>query len=135
MPADIACEISRLTTPRQLQLAGMIASAVAVSPRSGIRVPSTLIALPGRRLAVWLAPLGGAPVAACDPDDGLAGLAGVDPPAGRPVCRPPRETGIPAPEKDGLALNIVSTMPAIIVRTRHPAMSGTTIPLRRIGAR
>src|SRR5690349_13532127 len=47
--------------------------------------------------------------------------------AGRFACRPkpPR----------GFALNVVSTMPATMARTRHPAMSGTIIPLWRSGVR
>jgi len=132
---------SRLTTVAHPHLAGTMASAAPVSLRSGTPGPSTLIAWPESWTRTgWLGPLEALTAAGGEAD---ARPPGPDAPAvpGCPAAGP--EFPVPwlagdgpaKPEKFGFALNIVSTMPAIIARTRHPAMSGTTIPLRRIGAR
>src|SRR6266699_2396144 len=127
----MACARSRLITSAQRHLGGMMASTVPLSRLSATRLPATLIALPrGRTFAGRPGSPGVGPSADRDSDVGLDVPDGTDVPAGPvagPVLAGPGLAGAwPAiPAKYGFALNMVSTMPAIMASTRHPAMTGT----------
>src|SRR5215470_7520121 len=125
-PAVIACPMNRLIAVTQRHLAGMIASAVAVSLGSQTRVRGEImIVLAGSRHG-WFA----APVAVATTDREACS----DPAGGPEVCcvGPGLVWSGPAIcEKFGLALNIVRIIPAIMARTRKPAMTGRIIPLLR----
>src|SRR5215510_14829831 len=109
----------------------MIASAALTTFARSTGRPSTLILPGGRRLAAGaLGPPEAFVRAEGEADDALELLSEVG--GGCPrfevfvdrwPCRSER------PPKYGFALNMVSTIPATMASTRHPAISGTIIPL------
>lgn len=153
--AVLAWEINCRTRIAQPQCAGTIASAVLLSPRSATGLPATvvIVVLGSGTPASWPGPAVTDPALGQTPaGDAVAGgeavgladtpcrTAGAADDAVRRLAAEWRflapEMFLPTvPEKSGLALNMVSTMLAIMARTRQPATSGITTPERRNGAR